>query len=146
MIRYVVSCDGSGTTMDLPGGYGFVVETHAGDPIHESWGARKVGSNNVMEYTAVRNALVWLRKNPSREAVIYSDSQVVVQQINGVFSVRAPELKKLYAECMLLLLEVVTASVVWRPRNSTAGLKRADFLAGKARKAAMKKRFAIGGK
>lgn len=51
-------------------------------------------TNNEAEYEAVLTGLELARKMKARHVHIYSDSQVVVHQINDVYEVREPQLQR----------------------------------------------------
>ncbi|MCL5112338.1 MAG: ribonuclease HI family protein [Candidatus Marsarchaeota archaeon] len=58
-----------------------------------------IKTNNFAEYTAIMLALRWCAnntKNPKElNITLYSDSELVVRQINGEYKVRSAEMKKL---------------------------------------------------
>ena len=60
------------------------------------------GTNNIAEYQAVIKALKEARKLKAEKIEIYSDSQLVVNQVNGSYSVKDEELKQLHAEVIRL--------------------------------------------
>lgn len=60
------------------------------------------GTSNIAEYQAVIKALKEARKLKAKEIEIYSDSQLVVNQVNGNYSVKDEELKQLHAEVIRL--------------------------------------------
>ncbi len=62
------------------GGWGFVVVCK-GSPIVERSGSEMDTTNNRMEFQAVIEALLWLESDMPAE--IYSDSQLVVNVLNG---------------------------------------------------------------
>ncbi len=55
-----------------------------------------ITTNNKAEYTAIINALEWCMnsvKNPASTTVeLYSDSELVINQLNGVYKVRAADI------------------------------------------------------
>ena len=55
-------------------------------------------TNNVAEYTALVNVLEDIVKNFSdkKEVIVYSDSELLVKQINGVYKVKDVKIKILY--------------------------------------------------
>lgn len=56
--------------------------------------ALETHTNNEAEYIAVMAALTWY----PRVTEIYSDSQLVVNQLNGVYKVKEPRLTYLFSE------------------------------------------------
>ena len=90
-------------------------------------------TNNVAEYTAVIEALKKVKSQKSKvesEICFFLDSNLVVQQLNGIFKVKDANLRKLFFDVRILEQEVggeVTYDYVPREQN-----KRADFLVNKA--------------
>ncbi len=100
-------------------------------------------TNNVAEYTAVIEALRFVKNNPiiklSDNPIIqfYLDSNLVVQQLNGIFKVKDANLRKLFFDVRILEGEVglhagkaggvITYDYVPREQN-----RRADFLVNQA--------------
>lgn len=92
------------------------------------------GTNNTAEYTAVVEALVFLRDSGKSfsGAVIsfYLDSTLVVNQLNGLYKIKQPHLRDLLMKVRSLESELgvnVTYSAVPREQNS-----QADFQVNKA--------------
>lgn len=95
-------------------------------------------TNNVAEYTAVREALAYLKSqitnpndqiNKHLEIQFFLDSNLVVQQLNGIFKVKEANLRNLFFDVRVLEQEVgreITYTYVPREQN-----KRADFLVNK---------------
>ncbi|MDE1833017.1 MAG: ribonuclease HI family protein [Candidatus Micrarchaeota archaeon] len=87
---------------------GFLVEMEGGDSFeHEEYNGK--ATNNFAEYTAIIMALEWCGRNlqePDRlELELYSDSELVVKQINGLYKVRDRKLKALNNEVQRLALQ-----------------------------------------
>jgi ribonuclease HI len=57
-------------------------------------------TNNEAEYTALVKGLKYLIQLKLLNANIYSDSELVVKQINGEYRVKHPRMQKLYKEAM----------------------------------------------
>ncbi len=82
-----------------------------------------VATNNEAEYTALIEALQFLEKNHQfKEAVIYTDSQLVVRQMHGEYRVKSQSLTPLYnrARCLKEKLPQVRLVHIDRNRNKTA--------------------------
>lgn len=86
-------------------------------------------TNNVAEYTAVKEALKAAKSLGAEEVVLYLDSELVVKQLNGEYRVRSPGLTSLYEEVIGLASTFLSFSAqhVGRDKN-----KRADRLANLA--------------
>ncbi len=92
--------DGGALGNPGPAASAFVVYEDA-KIIHQS--AARIGSttNNVAEYQAVIEALSWLKENlkifNSQFSILnfYSDSQLIVQQLNGFYKIKDAKLRLL---------------------------------------------------
>lgn len=86
------------------------------------------GTNNIAEYKAFIRALVEIKKLGARDAIIYTDSQLLANQLNGLYKVKDAKLKKLKAKADELLFYLnVKIEHIQREKNSLA-----DFLSKKA--------------
>lgn len=116
-----------------PGGiacYAFVVKS-SGKIIHSDYGVAaepfsEDATNNVAEYTALVKALEWLvASNLSSERVeIKSDSQLVVNQLNGDYKVKAKRLLPLYLKVLLLKDRLHDVEIKWVPREENRDADR----------------------
>jgi ribonuclease HI len=93
-------------------------------------GKGKGMTTNVAEYLALINALNDVKALGLENADIFvkSDSQLMVYQIEGKYSVKAPSLKPYYREAMKLILRL-DAKLEWIPREEN---EEADELARQA--------------
>ncbi len=135
-MKYIVHTDGGARGNPGPAAVGVVIETDSRKLIAEF--GKRIGesTNNVAEYTAVREGLTYLRNNPiiqlSNYPIIqlYLDSNLVVQQLNGKFKVKDAKLRELLMAVRMLEQEVGgEVSYTYVPREQN---KRADFLVNKA--------------
>lgn len=83
---------------------------------------------NEAEYAAVIQALKWLINNDAQGALLYADSQLIVQQVKGIYACRALNLQPLCFEAQQLL-HMAKASIYWISRDQNT---YADRLAKKA--------------
>lgn len=116
-----------------PGGWGFVAIVGS-NMFHRAHGPIYKRSNNEAEYQAIVRALTWLKENESQHAsaIIYSDSKLAVNQINGQWGCRADHLARLREECVRLVDQLsFRVSVEWLPReeNIEADLEAARGVA-----------------
>ncbi len=79
-------------------------------------------TNNEAEYTALIRGLEHLIALGQLSVQIFSDSELVVKQINGQYRVKNPRMQKLYNQAMALFnqLEQYTFSHVLRDKNTVA--------------------------
>ncbi len=87
----------------------------------------KDSTNNVAEYTALAKALEWLAANNfvSDKVEIKSDSQLVVNQLEGKYKVKAKRIVPLYRKVLLLKAKFPDIKIKWVPREQN---KEADRL------------------
>lgn len=132
---YTVYCDGLCEPVN-PGGiatYGWTVQIQ-GEEVAIGCGLAAEGpdaTNNVAEYTAVLQALVWLvpQLHPGDAIHLRTDSQLVVFQIRGTYRVRSARLQSLYRQVQTWIARAgergVSVTVAWVPREDN---QRADEL------------------
>lgn len=102
-----IYCDGSGDN-GRTSGYCVVRGPYTE---HEVFDARY--TNNEMEWAAMLRALAIATEGDT----IYSDSQLVVNQLHGKWRVKEPRLKPFAQEGKKLLKEKKGVSVKWVPRE-----------------------------
>lgn len=95
------------------------------------WWSRKAGrmTCNEAEYAAVILALESLRSLHPQEIHIYSDSQVVVHQMQGLAAARAPAMRQSQARTRALVVEFECVQFHHIPREAN---RLADALANDA--------------
>ena len=81
-----------------------------------------------MEYLALKYGLEYINNNyPRKKITIYSDSMLIVNQMNGKWRVTTPTLIPLYSKCIKLLNPNVTIRWIKRDLNK-AGWVLEDLL------------------
>ena len=120
--RAVVYIDGGARGNPGPAGYGVRIETSSGDVENELYEPIGIATNNVAEYRGLIAALDYLVKSDFQEALIRSDSQLLVRQMQGRYRVRHPRLQPLHREAKTLeaKLDLVTFEHVRRTENTAA--------------------------
>lgn len=89
-----------------------------------------IATNNEAEYKAVIMALEYVKeKFTTKKISIFSDSQLVVKQLNGEYKVKAAGIIPLWSRAKKLMSEI-NASIDWIPRSKN---KLADSLVGTVR-------------
>lgn len=138
-MKFVVHTDGGARGNPGPAAVGVVIETDSRKLIAEF--GKRIGetTNNVAEYSAVREGLAYLKSqftNPNDQTKeknviqFFLDSNLVVQQLNGKFNVKDAKLRELLIAVRMLEQEVggeVLYDYVPREENI-----RADFLVNQA--------------
>jgi ribonuclease HI len=98
LVAYV---DGGSLGNPGPSGIGVVIEgSPAGKILIAKWIGHK--DNNVAEYIALMEALQCALKLEATSLHVYSDSQVMVRQLNGEYVCRSPRLYSLNWICRKL--------------------------------------------
>jgi len=119
---YTANIDGAARGNPGPASYGLVLRRPDGTPL-ESLG-KYIGrhTNNVAEYYALIAALDYAVANGIKRLRVQSDSQLIVNQINGLYKVKHPDLRPLHerAKKMAAGLEAFTIQYVPREQNREA--------------------------
>jgi len=117
------------------------VSNYEWQPIYELSQSIGEATNNIAEWTALIEALKFLvfhqRKFANEEIVIYSDSQLMVKQVNGEWKTKDHELRLLKAEAKDLLRSFSNIRIEYIPRDKNWD---ADRLAKRAVKLAKSKK------
>jgi ribonuclease HI len=120
-----------GASRGNPGeaGFGVYVADDTGRPVAELYGYLGRATNNVAEYQALLHALRYALARGARRVRVYSDSELVVKQIDGRYRVKHPDMLPLHRDASALLrrFEEATVAHVRREQN-----KEADRLANRA--------------
>jgi len=118
----VAYIDGGARGNPGPAGFGVRIERQDGTLIEEFGESIGVATNNVAEYRGLLAALEWVRRQGIRRLHVRSDSQLLIQQMRGVYKVRHPGLQPLHARARLLAHEIgrVTYEHVRRALNAHA--------------------------
>jgi ribonuclease HI len=92
----VVSCDGAARGNPGPAGAGSQITTLDGEVVAEIAEGLGETTNNVAEYTAVILGLERAQELGATEVLLRSDSQLLINQITGVYRVKTPHLQPLH--------------------------------------------------
>lgn len=129
METIVVFSDGVARGNPGEGGFGVIIKSPDGKTLEEIGGYLGETTNNFAEYSALIVGLKASQKYHAEKIEVYSDSQLLVRQLNGMYSVKSETLLPLYNEAKRLtsLLGNVIISYIPREKN-----KEADALANRA--------------
>ncbi len=116
--------DGACSGNPGPAGYGFVLEVNG--VRFEERGFIGKATNNVAEYTALVRGLERALKEGVDEVEVYSDSQLVVRQLEGTYRVKSSHLKLLHQRARELLKSFKRVRIFFVKREHN---KEADRLA-----------------
>jgi ribonuclease HI len=120
MSRLVAYVDGGSLGNPGSAGIGVVIDDAQGQKIRiAKWIGRQ--DNNVAEYFALLEALQCALKLRARAIHVYSDSQVMVRQMNGTYRCRSARLYSLHWTCRKLTRSLdFSISYVPREHNTEA--------------------------
>jgi ribonuclease HI len=109
--------------------FGVHVQDADGTVRAELYGYLGRASNNVAEYQGLLHALRWALAHGERRLRLFSDSELVVRQVNGEYKVKHPDMLPLHREATALLgrFEEARLTHVRREQN-----READRLANRA--------------
>jgi ribonuclease HI len=96
-------CYTDGASRGNPGPASFAFLVVKEDIIfHEESGFLGICTNNVAEYMAVIQGLQWLACVTKGPVHVFSDSELVIRQLSGVYAVKKPHLAILHKEVSAL--------------------------------------------
>jgi ribonuclease HI len=125
---WTIHTDGAARGNPGPAAFAYVIE-RPGEPPIEEMGHLGKTTNNIAEYTALVRALEHAHKLGGKRVVLHSDSELMVNQMNGVYKVKNPGIRPLYDEAKELTRKFDSVKIrhVYREQNS-----RADALCNEA--------------
>jgi ribonuclease HI len=109
--------------------FGVHVAAPGGEELASLYGYLGRASNNVAEYQALIHALRYALGRGARRVKVFSDSQLVVRQLDGSYKVKHPDMRPLHQEAASLLARFEEARVLHVPREQN---RAADRLANRA--------------
>jgi len=111
-----------GASRGNPGAAGFGVHFERDDSVEELVGFLGQTTNNVAEYAALIAALTLAGRHGVEDLTIYSDSQLLVRQVEGAYKVKAPHLVPIFLKVLQLRNEVASCKIhhVRREENRDA--------------------------
>ncbi len=120
-----------GASRGNPGeaGFGVHVTGEDGREVASLYGYLGKATNNVAEYQALVHGLRFALARGASSVEVYSDSELLVRQIDGQYRVKNPGLQPLHREAKGLLACFERARVVHVPRERN---READALANRA--------------
>lgn len=126
MKRVLIYSDGASKGNPGDAGIGVVISDEKGNVLREVADYIGKQTNNVAEYAALIRGLEEAADLGATQIAICTDSELLARQLTGVYKVKAPNLKPLFEQAVMILraFEKVSISHVVRELN-----KRADELA-----------------
>lgn len=133
LVAYI---DGGARGNPGPAGYGVAIEDEAGRPVAELSEYLGTRTNNYAEYSGLSAALTYALKHGFKALKVFSDSELMVRQINGQYKVNHPVLKELHDKAMRLIDDLEAFEIHHVPRQKN---RDADRLANQAMDRGMKR-------
>jgi ribonuclease HI len=129
-----VHIDGAARGNPGPAAYALVLR-RPGEPVVEEAAPIGRATNNVAEYTALIRALERAAELGVKDLAVFSDSELLVKQMNGEYRVKHPDLQDLYREAQALRkrFDRVTLTHVRRAENADADRLGNEALDGRPR-------------
>ncbi|HSS92433.1 MAG TPA: ribonuclease HI family protein [Candidatus Dormibacteraeota bacterium] len=121
--------DGASRGNPGPAGVGVVIEDDQGMRLRGLHRWLGVTTNNEAEYRALIDGLKAVKEWKPDRLEVYLDSKLVVEQVNGKWRIKAPELMPLHKEAKELIDQFPEVKVCHVERAKNKG---ADALANKA--------------
>ncbi len=129
-MRVIVEADGGSRGNPGPAGFGAVVlDADTGAVLSEANDYIGVATNNVAEYRGLVAGLAAARDLGASDVAVRMDSNLVVQQMKGIWQVKHPGMRALAREANTLRTCFESVTFEWIPRERN---KRADRLANAA--------------
>ncbi|HUU15077.1 MAG TPA: ribonuclease HI family protein [Terriglobia bacterium] len=118
----VLYIDGGSRGNPGPAAYAVVVKDAAGNPSTAFSKFLGPTTNNVAEYQGLLAGLDYALRHHHTKAKVFSDSELLVRQIQGRYKVKSPDLKPLHerARGMIARLEAFSIEHVRREQNREA--------------------------
>ena len=103
MSNIIIYTDGGSRGNPGPAAAGFTLAETDGTQLQAKAFFLGHATNNVAEYTAVVKALEAAKQTGAEQITIYSDSELLVRQVNGQYKVKSEQIKPLFRQAVTLL-------------------------------------------
>lgn len=124
----VANIDGGARGNPGPAAYGVIIRNSKGEELAPLKGYLGIQTNNFAEYSGLLAALEFAVREKYPSLKIYSDSELLVRQMQGSYKVNNVALRELFARAQLLVRKLQFFSIEHIPRASN---KEADRLVNK---------------
>lgn len=120
-----------GVSRGNPGdaGIGIIIKDASGKVIDEIGRYIGIATNNIAEYSALIAALKYAVRHKAGSMKIFSDSELMVKQMNGEYRVKDGNIAILFKEAQELLKKIGSFTIRHIPREEN---READKLANRA--------------
>ncbi|MCK4321555.1 ribonuclease HI family protein [candidate division WOR-3 bacterium] len=121
--------DGSSRGNPGPAGIGILIIDDKGNEVKRISEYIGETTNNIAEYSALLRAVIECKKRKIYSVEFFTDSELLVNQLNKVYKIKNEGLKPLYVKLLSKLMNFRDWSIRHIPREEN---KIADFLANQA--------------
>jgi ribonuclease HI len=128
--RLMIFSDGGARGNPGPAATAFIALTENDEPLTAKSQYIGVRTNNQAEYEALIAALEYAATIKAEEVVCHLDSELVARQLNGEYSVKNIELKRLFAKAQALKKCFKKVTYINVPRSNSQ-IQKADTLVNK---------------
>ncbi len=130
-MKLIINTDGLSKNNPGQAAIGAVLKDPRGKIVSTISQSIGIASNNEAEYRAIIAALEAARKLGVDEIEVRSDSELVVNQLNGRYKIKSTALRPFYLQAAQLLGQLKKVSIKYVPREQNT---EADRLANEALK------------
>lgn len=97
--------DGGSRGNPGPSGYGLVIYNESKNIVYQHSSYLGIKTNNEAEYAGLLAVLTWVQDHSPQVDLLryYSDSELLIRQLNGQYRVKSPHLKPLFAQVLAIL-------------------------------------------
>ena len=128
-VRLFLYTDGAARGNPGPAGVGIIIKNERGEIIKKYYEYIGIKTNNQAEYEAILKGLSCIQRYRPDEVVCFLDSQLITNQLLGLFKIKNSELKKYFQKVkkQSRFFPKISFFHIQREKN-----KEADQLANKA--------------
>jgi formyltetrahydrofolate-dependent phosphoribosylglycinamide formyltransferase len=101
--QIIIYTDGGSRGNPGPAAAGFILTDHTGTQLQAKASFLGLTTNNVAEYTAICKALEAAKQIGAKQLTVFSDSELLVKQINGEYKVKSEQIRPLFRQAVNLL-------------------------------------------
>ncbi len=127
--KIITYTDGASRGNPGPAAAGFILYDVDGNQLQAKSFFLGRATNNVAEYTGFIKALEAAQEIGAKQLSVFSDSELLVRQINGKYKVKSEKIRPLFQQAVQLLEKFEDCKVTFVPREQN---KEADSLVNQA--------------
>jgi ribonuclease HI len=127
--KFIINADGAARGNPGPAAIGAIIKDETGNTAGRISRPIGITTNNQAEYRAIIAALEKAISLGARQVMVKSDSELVVNQINGRYKIKNTALWPLYLKVVELIGKLESFSITGIPREKNT---EADALANRA--------------